>query len=350
MKNKWKYPERADSMHFTKKNQQKVLNEIDSPPQKKKPGKRFYAGLTVAILVMLLIGGTVFTQDIETVLAKIPYISQFIKEEEQRNEKMESILDKVNLVVEENGMELGDLQIHVDEKEVKVHIRGLTENNKSISNQIESQFEKSGFTSYDVKVVAYEEPEKIQTERRKAELEEDMQDSEALKTTLKKRLKSQEYELMFPISVRINNLEGVYINVIVPESENRLEQLKEIVKKEAEAYGDEYKLDVRQVQKTARQQEIRWGKTRAIEHIGRALMEANDLHVTTYSYSFHPYPLQLKIKTSLDSDNPKASEIAKEIHSEIDLFIQSSEDTQTIRDDRYNVIVLSKDKKEIKVE
>lgn len=350
MKNKWTYPERVDHMRFTKKNQQNVLNEIDSPPQKKKSRKRFYGGLTAAVIVILLLGGTAFIPNIESVVAKIPYISQFIKEEEQRMDQMESILDEINLVVEENGMKIGDLQVQVEEKEAKVHLIGLSGKNKSVTDQINSQLEKAGFTSYDVKVVPYEEEEEIQTERSKEEIEQDMQNSKALKTSLTERLKAQGYELMFPVSVRINNKEGIYMNVIVPESEKRLKQLKKIMKEEAKAYGDEYKLDVRQVQKIAREQEKRWQETGAIGHIGRALMEAKDLHVTGYAYSFHPYPLQLKIKTSLESDNPKASQIAKKIHSEIDLFIQSNEETQTIRDDRYNVIVLSKDKEEIKVE
>ncbi len=31
---------------------------------------------------------------------------------------------------------------------------------------------------------------------------------------------------MFPVQERINNVEGIYINVIVPDTEQRLETLK----------------------------------------------------------------------------------------------------------------------------
>ncbi len=106
-------------------------------------------------------------------------------------------------------------------------------------------------------------------------------------------------------------------------------------------YGDKYKLDVRHVQQIAREQEKRWGKTGAIGHIRDVLMEAKNLQVTGYAYSFHLYPLQLKIKSSLDANDPKASEIAKEIRSEIDLFIQNDELTKNIRNDKYNVKVLT---------
>lgn len=349
MKNNWTYPERVDHMRFTRKNQQKVLNEIDNPPQKRKSRKRFYGGLTTAVIVILLLGGAVFIPNIESVIAKIPYISQFIKDEEQRIDQVENFLDAINLVAEENGIKIGDLQIQMERKKVKVQVIGLSDENKSIADQISSQLEKAGFTSFDVKVSAYEEIE-IKTERSKEEIEQDMQDSKTLKASLTKRLQAQGYELMFPVSVRINDREGIYMNVIVPKSEDRLGQLKEIMKEEAQAYGDEYKLDVRQVQKIAREQEKRWEETGALGDIGDALMEADHLPVTGFAYSFYPYPLQIKVKTSLDAGDPEASQVAEEIRTEIDLFIQSSERTQTIRDDRYNVVVLSKDKEKIKIE
>ncbi|OZU87122.1 hypothetical protein CIL03_18225 [Virgibacillus indicus] len=349
MKNKWKYPVKVEQMRFTEKNQQTVLNELDTPLQRNKSRKPIRNGLTAAAIVLLLLGGALFVPSIENVVAKIPYISQFIKQEEQRMNQMDSILDEVNAVAEENGMKLRDLRM--DSKEMEVHLIGLSGNNESITEQIQSKLDEAGFTGYDVKVVAYEEEEQeIETERSKEEIEQDSRDSEALKAALKERLEAQGYELMFPVSVRINNVEGIYMNVIVPESEERLEQLKEIMKEEAKVYGDDYKLDVRQVQKIAREQEIRWQKTGAISNIGRALMEADNLHVNGFSYSFHPYPLEINVKTSLELDNPEAVEIAKEIHSEIDSFIQSDEETKTIRDDQYNVKVLSKDKKEIGVE
>lgn len=346
MNNKWVYPKEVEQMHFTEINQRRVLNDIDTPSQKNKsPRKHLYSAITAIGIVLLLFTSVLFLPSIEYVLAKIPYISQFIKEEEQRMDKMDDILNEIDLVVKENSMEIGDLRI--DSTELQVHLIGLSGKSESITQQINSQLEEAGFTGYDVKVVAYEENE-MQTEQSKQEIEQ-FEDSEALRTALTARLKAERYELMFPVSVSINKIEGIYMNVIVPESEGRLDLLKEIMAEEAKIYGDEYNLDIRQVQKIAREQEKRWGKTGAIGHIGSALMEAKNLQVNGFAYSFHPYPLQIEVKTSLELDDSEAVQIAKEIHSEINLFIQTDERTKPIREDRYKVKVLGKDKKEIKV-
>ncbi|WP_163970442.1 DUF4030 domain-containing protein [Oceanobacillus halotolerans] len=347
MKNKWNYPEKVDQLRFTKNHQQKVLNRLHTPLQKKKPRKYVYSGLTAVAIVLLLFGGTFFAPTMEQVIAKIPYISNFIEQEDERMAEMESILADINHVVDKNEMNIGDVQIETQEKEITLFLIGLAENSEHITDQIYTQLDKTGYSNYQVEVAPYEEKE-IQTERTEEEIQQYMQDTEALRTSIAERLKEEEYELMFPIQVRINDVEGTYVNVIVPESENRLEQLKEIMKEEAKAYGDEYKLDVRQVEKIARKQEKRWQETGAISHIARALMEGEKFPVTGFSHSFHPYPLQIKVKTSLDGNDSEAKQIAEEIRSEIDLFIQTDEKTETIGDDRYEVKVLNKDKKEIK--
>lgn len=336
-----------NQMKFKESHQQKVLSQLDTPPRKGKPRMLLLSSLTAAALVVILLGSALFMPAMENVVAKIPYISQFIKEEEQRLDQMENISDQVKIIAKENGLKIGNLQLRLEKKELKVAFTGLSGNEKNLSDQIQTQLGEAGLTGYEVTVVPFKEKE-IQAERSKEEIEQDMRDSEALQATLTKRLKAEGYELMFPISVRINDIEGIFMNVIVPETEDRLDQLKEIMKEEAQVYGDEYKLDVRQVQKIAREQEKQWAKTGALGHIASALMEAKNLPVTGFAYSFHPYPLQITVKTSLNEGDPDAQQIAQEISSEIDLLIQSDEETEAIRDARYNVKVLSKDKKEIK--
>lgn len=56
-------------------------------------------------------------------------------------------------------------------------------------------------------------------------------------------------------------------------------------------------------------------------------MENKAFKVTGFSYSFHSLPLQIKIKTSLNSTDSEAKELAEEIESEITEFIQTHEKT-----------------------
>jgi hypothetical protein len=75
------------------------------------------------------------------------------------------------------------------------------------------------------------------------------------------------------------------------------------------------------------------------------LMENKDFKVTGFSYSFHPLPLQIKIKTSLDSGHPDAEKLAEEIENEITEFIQTHEKTAEVRNDPYELKIYGKDKK-----
>lgn len=331
-------------MRFSEENQQKVLRAIDKPSPKNKSARRINRRLTVAAMGILLFTIILFLPSMEHVIAKIPFISHFVKEEEQRMEEMDSIFKEIQLVLDEQGMEIG--AAGMEGKEIKVHIMGLTEDSKDIADQIHNRLEEVGLADYEVKVTAYEEGE-MDFERHHNN--KDIQDSIALQEALTNRLQQEGYELMFPVQVRINDVEGIYMNAIVPDTESRLEQLEEIMKDEAKVYGEEYKLSIRQVEKVAREQELRWEKTGALRHISSALMEAEKYPVTGFAHSFHPYPLQIKVKTSLEVNDPQTSEIAMEILNEIELYIQTDEGTKSIRDDLYEVKVLSKDKKEIKV-
>ncbi|KGX83362.1 MULTISPECIES: DUF4030 domain-containing protein [Pontibacillus] len=348
MENNWKYPKQVKKMKFTEEHQDKVfygLNNLNK--RKNKSRKLLYS--SVAAIFIILFSFELFVPYMSNVFANIPLISHFIKEEEQNREEMEKILELVVPIVERNGTDLKDLNIMTETKEVSVKLKGYSGDYEDIAQNIEEHLGNNGFQEYTVKAIRYEKEEsqsKISPEESK-EWKQNMEDAKKLKNTLKKRLKEKRYELLFPVSVRINDTEGVFVNVTVPESETRIKQLKDILKKEAKSYEDKVKLDVRQVQKIAREQEKRWEKTNAISHIGRALMEAEHLPVIGFAYSFHPYPLQIKIKTSLDANDSDASEIADEIRSEINVFIQSNEKNKSIREDKYRIIVLSKDKNEI---
>jgi translation elongation factor EF-1beta len=331
-------------MRFSEENQQKVLNAIDKPSQKNKSPRRINRIVAVSTMGILLFSIILFLPSMEHVIAKIPFISHFVKEEEQRMEEKVSIFKEIQFVLDERGMEIG--AAGVEGKEITVHLMGLTEESEDIADQIQVRLEQEGFANYDVNVTPYEEGE---TEFDRNFDDHDVQNSIALQEALTNRLQQEGYELMFPVQARINDLEGIYMNVIVPDTENRLEQLEEIMKEVAKVYGDEYKLDIRQVEKIAREQEIRWEKIGALDHISSALMEGGKYPVTGFAHSFHPYPLQIKIKTSMKSDDSKALETAKEILNEIDLYIKTDERTKTIREDLYEVKVLSKDKREIKV-
>ncbi|WP_186580321.1 DUF4030 domain-containing protein [Aquibacillus kalidii] len=346
MKNKWEYPEEIKKQRFTKLHQRKVLSQLDNT-QPKSRKRSVIRGLTVAAILMMLLGSAFFIPSVENVVAKIPYISKFLEEKELSLKEQDRLGEKVLPIIAANGLRIGGLEFNMEDKEMLVGVIGSSGNVREMSNQIQNQLHNMELNGFDVTLVPLEEEKEVQTERSRAEIKKGQQDSKELTTSLTKRIEAEGYELMYPIQVRINNIEGVYMNVIVPESESRLDKLKEIIREEASAYGDELTVDVRQIQNKALEQEKRWKRTGAISNIGEALMETKHYPVTGFAFSFHPYPLQIIIKTSLNAKNPDASDIADEIRSEVDLYIESSEETRTIRNDQYKVIVEGQDHKEI---
>lgn len=326
-------------MKFTKSDQQKVLNQLNASSSKKRHRKFLLSGLTIATVLLLLVAGSFFIPNIDNVVAKIPYINKFIKEEEIQREDEKQVHNFVGNLLEENGLKVGYWSFSREEREMIVEIIDLNEVDNDILEEIEQQLKDEQLNGYEVMLVPYEPPEDMLTERSEGEIEQDILTSNELISVLTERIESEGYELMFPIQVGIDQKDVIDITVIVPKSEYRLEKLKEIMKEEASNYGNEFKFDVRQVQKKAREQEKRWEKTDAISNIGIALEASDQFPVTGFAYSFHPYPVQIIIKTSLDPNDSEALQIANEIRSEIDSYIESSEETATIRDDQYKVIV-----------
>lgn len=345
MSDRWDYPEEIKNLEFKKEHQDDVLSRLKEPvPIKKKNKKKPWIA---AACILLLFGGLMFTPAMEHVVAKIPYISQFLDQKEDRMERMEAFYEDVSHSIKKEGYQIRDIQFSWDDKEVIIELKNMDNDGSSVQKLVEEELADKGFNDYSVSVKPFKELEKVQSDVTEEEIEEYQKNIEELEKKLTTRLENNDFELMFPVNVQMNPTQGVYINVIVPESEKRLHLLEEIMLEEGRKYAEEPDIDLRQVQKIAREQEVRWGKTGAVNDIAQAMMESEQFPVTGFSYSFHPYPLQIKIKTSLDQSSSRSKEIAEEIRREIDLFIQSGEKTESIREDRYEVHVLSKDKKEI---
>ncbi|SFK32032.1 Protein of unknown function [Halobacillus dabanensis] len=344
MSERWDYPEEIKNLKFNKENQNNVINRLKEPVRVKK--KKFRKRWAAAACIFLFIGGLMFTPAMEHVVAKIPYISQFLDQKEDRMERLDAFYEDISLSLKKEGYQMENIQVSWDDKEVIIEMKSMNNDDFAVQLLVEEELEDKGFNDYSVSVKPFKE-RNTKTDVTEEEIEEYQKNTEELETKLTKRLEKNSFELMFPVQVQMNPTQGVYINVIVPETEKRLDLLEEIMLEEGKEYGEDPDLDIRQVQKRAREQEIRWGKTGAINDIAQAMMESEQFPVTGFSYSFHPYPLQIKIKTSLGQSSRRSKEIAEEIKSEIDLFIQSGEKTKSIREDRYEVHVLSKDKNKI---
>jgi hypothetical protein len=350
MEDKLKYPDEVMNLHFNEKHQQNVLNSLkgitEDPYRKKSKFKKIaYSGIAAAVLFTIFIVSARFSPVMAKVVAQIPYFSQFIKQEEFKF----AIYHVISDVANKKGFELNQSQVDLPKKKITITVFG----SKSEVNRIKSRIAKD--MNKELKAQNFGEF-KITVKREKLtkvvvddspKVKQYMKDSEELQNKIITMLNENHYIMAFPPQVQINEIQkSIYVAVPKTESNQRMKDIKNMLIATSKEYG-EFKFRISKIDMKAREQEIRWGKNGIINIIAQGLMENKKFKVTGFSYSFHPLPLQITVKTSLKATNPEAKETANKIETEIKTFIQTDELTKEIRNDPYELTVLSKDKKKI---
>jgi hypothetical protein len=352
MENKLKYPREHPELNqikFDEKHKQHVLNSIKGIPvdnKKKKNRAAFkklgYSSLGAAILFVLIIGSTYFSLDMAKVAAKIPYFSVFIAQEEYKF----ALHDVVSDVINENEYKISDLKASIPDKKITIWLVG---SKKEINNMkddvvknLNGELVANNFGKYEIEIKKGKER---QSEPISKEDEQYIQKSQELEKKVIDLLEKNNYKPAFPVEVRINKMEN-FIYIALPKTEKRVPELKEQLKSLTKDYG-EFRYRITSIDMAARDQELRWEKNGIIHILVGGLMENKSFKVTGFSYSFHPLPLQIKIKTSVNTSDPDAEKLAAEIEKEITEFIQTHEKTAEVRNDPYELIIYSKDKKKI---
>ncbi|WP_108671878.1 DUF4030 domain-containing protein [Peribacillus acanthi] len=351
MKDKFQYPKKMNNIRFKDTNQQYVLNSINNlnghtNKERKNWGIRkiVYSSIAAVAFFTLMIGSTYVSPAMAKVVAQIPYLSSFIKQEEDKYELLKVVSDA--LVKE--GYNLRNITASLQDKQISIMLAGteedLSKKKDEVQKTVKEALASHQYGTFSVKVQI---DERVYTSHEETEEEAKyMRDSESLRKKIQMQLDKNGYVTAFPIEVRINKIEN-FIYVAVPKTEKRIPELKELLRSTAKEYGDDFKLRVTRIDMKAREQELRWGKNNIVGIIGQGLMENEEFKVKGYSYSFHPYPLQIKIKTTINTSGSEAKEIVERIENEIKTFIQTDELTKEIRSDSYEIIILSKDKKRL---
>ncbi|MGV3466108.1 MAG: DUF4030 domain-containing protein [Heyndrickxia sp.] len=354
---KFQYPNNGSELEhirFTDKNKQKVLQEIKITPlatASKKPKvnrsrkkKVIYSGFIAATLLIIFLTSAYVSPTMAKVAAKIPYFSLFIKQQEYKNEVLEVIDD----VAAKYKYPFESLNISVHDKEISITILGTEKEVNNIKTNVIKNINDAliakHFGKYQINVKSVKRRE-VHITKLSSEEKKNLKDSQKLEKTIVEELKKNNFVMPFPPQVRINKLEK-YIYVSIPKTEKRMALLKDILNNASSKYG-KFKYDIRKSDLHAREQENRWEKNNIIGIIVGGLMENKDFKVTGFSYSFHPLPLQIIIKTSVHSSDRNAKKLAKRIEDEINIYIKTDDTTKEVRHDPYIITVYSKDNKKI---
>ncbi|HYK73588.1 MAG TPA: DUF4030 domain-containing protein [Pseudoneobacillus sp.] len=354
MKNKMSYPDLKE-IRFEEKHKQNVLKEVRKRSKiielKVKPKNRgrkriVYSTIIAVTLFTIVILSSNLSVGVAKVTAKIPYLSLFIKQEEYKY----AVINLISQTIVENQYDPANLDISVPKREIKLALYGSEKEVKGLKNEVSENLNEAlvanNFGKYKIRVSAEKdnrEPYVVSPEEEKY-----MQQMSELESKINDWLKQNNYESPFPTQVQINKVQNsIYVAIPKTESKERVAALKEKLAALSKPYGESFKYRVSRIDMAAREQELRWGELGIVDIIGRGLMENKQFKVKTYSYSFHPLPLQLIIKTTVDSNDSDVKEVVEKIEKEIKYFMETDQRTKTVRNDPYEIIIMSKDKKKI---
>jgi hypothetical protein len=348
MEDKLKYPENSH-IRFDDNHKKKVLKAINNhsdenrSKRSKSVIKRWgYSTLAAAVLFLLLIGSTHVSLGMAKVAAKIPYFSLFIKQTEYKY----ALYDVIGDVMNENKYEFNTMDVSIPEREIQIEVLGTKEEVQAMKNDVvqrlNHELAAQNFGKYAIEV---KRGELRKTKEPTPEEDEYMRKSMELETKVLDLLEKNNFHPAFPVEVRINSREN-FMYIALPNTEKRVDELKEQLKLLTKEYG-EFKYRITSIDMAAREQEVRWEKSGILSILFGGLSENKAFKVTGLSYSFHPLPLQIKVKISLKSTDPEAEQLAEEIENEITDFIQTHEKAAEVRNDTYELTILGKDKKKI---
>ncbi|MED3690944.1 DUF4030 domain-containing protein [Peribacillus butanolivorans] len=152
--------------------------------------------------------------------------------------------------------------------------------------------------------------------------------------------------LSYGTSYPSENSNKVIFEIDVPNTEKTIEEIKEITNEILRAKNIEsYSIKINKIDLVQREKEAKWDEIFPAIYDG--LSAKKEYKVTGFAYSFHPAPLQIIIKTSINSSDKDAPEKVHIIEKTINEFLNSKEIKGKIDGEPYKIIIRSKDKQKI---
>ncbi|WP_147533298.1 DUF4030 domain-containing protein [Bacillus marasmi] len=299
--------------------------------------KLTYTGIALVILLSLLIGSAYFSPTMAEVIAKIPYLNQVFHTEPVQQtiaEKLQSEGFKID------GISTRGKKIEIQVKGSELYFHGVRKDIEEIA--IET-LKARDYDAYTVKVIRNKMiQEKIPSPETLKQVEEATKVDEALQQEFKKH----KYLNVVTQVGTLNNAGDLFILIGIPNTEKKTEEIKELARNViTEQTKQKYTLEFKKINLEIREQESRWG--RVISTIIDGLYSKKEFQVNGFSFSAHPQPMTLYIKTTISSSNPDSKQLGIKIENTVKDFLESKEAREIIKDDEYQIIVYSKDKQKL---
>ncbi|MEW4305984.1 DUF4030 domain-containing protein [Rossellomorea marisflavi] len=308
----------------------RILSTIDTKQPLRKGWLRMTAYALTACLFLfgIFIGSAFVSPTMAKVASKIPYLSTIFHSETLHERLWEEFKKNDINVIGISGT-----------RDIIVSIEGSEEDLRKVSGKIKSisrkVFSEKGYDATTVEVVL--QVDKIP---QPSEMEEklDLAWEEA-----KEKLTAVDVTILSGgISLEPDS-DHVSVEVSIPASESRKEEIKTIIQQTFEFHGTK-DLDVKVQSVDVEKEKARstaWNEL--FQTMIEGLMTKKEYQVTGFAYSFSPPPLQIIIKTSIKESDPDRIEKVGRIETDIQQFLQSDEVQKKINKEEYQLVIRSKE-------
>ncbi|MET3195647.1 DUF4030 domain-containing protein [Gottfriedia sp. OAE603] len=296
-----------------------------------------YTGVAIIIFAMVLTLAFV-SPTMAKVVAKIPYLGKLFVSK--------PLITMVTEELNENGIKIDAIGVvYQPKKEIFISIKGSNKYYEDVRKEVEKNVKnilrKNNYDTYSIRVEKARKIENYISKDDQKRLKED----EIINTAIQNEIKKNKFKVL-STSITSSN-ENPFVELEIPDSTEdlKIEELKRVVNNAIKRTKlDTYSVKVKKVNMLKREQDGRWGHNLSL--IGETIISKSKYKVKGIGYSVYP-KIELEIRTTVESTDENAKEFGHNLAQIIDEFLKSDEMKQNVKDDNYEINIISKDKKKL---
>jgi uncharacterized protein with GYD domain len=342
-----------DNIEIPKELHYRAKQGIQQAKVETKVSKRFMGNrkiaISTAVLIMffIVIGSTFVSPTMSSILAKVPFLSNITA-----SAPIEKVLTEE---LNERGYKVhGVDQAPYPKKIMYVAINGTQayyeDNKDEILNEAEDILLAHNYDAFSVQTVKYNREKELVTEEEMMEnLSEEtkqyVKESDILIEEIHQKFEESGFNTSgFGVT---HNEYDHNVTVDVPNTEKRTAEIEQTIQQiiDSNDFGEfDIKLNIFNKERRELESAI---ATSVIPPLHEGLRARKEFHTKGMAYSFHPLPLQIIVKTTIDSSDRDAKEIAKKIETNVEEFLNTEEIKKVMKNEPYKIIVRSSDQKKL---
>jgi hypothetical protein len=306
--------------------------------------KVVYFSIVIAAAFCLFIGAAFVSPSVARIAAAIPYLHLVFDKKIEAN----PLISEINDALYENNYSFSNIVVSVNHKkqEVTVAVLDTEEYFNDVKEPLQSLVEevtKRNHEHFTVKMINDPETGKLFKDSMQNRPEEN-QELEQVSAIVEQVLQSYGYS-KGGLGVRIGRIDLENI----PNTEIRVEEIKtSIIEALRSENKGEYEVKVHLFDQKARERE---GKFMPIYHtIHEGLSAKTEFYqFDSVGYSSKKDYFYMEVRTTVASTNKDIDGVVNKLAQTIQEFLDSAEIQQQIQNEPYKIVIISTDKKELKV-